>query len=203
MVATFQAGVEDYDVAGLLHLCGGPGWQVTPSRAAVLVHDVLPYYLSVLPEAVAEKVTQGVEQVVRWARQHDVPVLASAPRAASRLEQRGLGARLWGLGPNSDQARSSAVGLPDDAVWVGKRSYSAFFATDLDVELRRSGRDQLVIVGVFVSAGITATTFDALAHDIESFVVADATADYTARHAASLTHLSHTTAQILKVADLC
>ena len=35
-----------------------------------------------------------------------------------------------------------------------------------------------IVTGVFASAGIGATTFDALAYDIEAFVVIEATADY-------------------------
>lgn len=47
-MVTFQADVADYDPADLGDLVGGVGWTVDSSRVAVLVHDMLPYYLQVL-----------------------------------------------------------------------------------------------------------------------------------------------------------
>jgi len=164
------------------------------------VHDLLPYYLEVLPASVGDGVVAQVARLLAWAGQQGVPVLASAPRPASDLVQRGLGGQLWGLGPTQEQTAASCLAelAGDDVVWVAKRSYSAFFATDLAVELARRRRDQLIVVGVFAAAGVTATTFDALAHDVQPFVAVEATADYTrARHAAALTHIATTTGRVL------
>lgn len=199
-VATFQASVEAYDPSELLDQVGGPNWDLEPERVALLVHDLLPYYLQVLPAAVGDGVVGQVRRLVGWARQQSVTVLASAPGPAGDLSQRGLGGQLWGRGASSAQPSTSC--LPelraDDVVWVSKRSYSAFFATDLAVELARRGCDQLLVVGVFVAAGITATTFDALAHDVQPSVVVEATADYTRdRHAAALTHIATTTGRVI------
>lgn len=204
-MATFHAYVESYDSSELVNHAGGPQWDLLPERAALLVHDVLPYYLQVLPTSVGDSVIKQVRQLVTWACRQGVPVLASAPRPADDLAQRGLGGQLWGLGPNREQAGTSC--LPElaaaDVVWVAKRSYSAFFATDLAVELTRRRRDQLIVVGVFAAAGITATTFDALAHDVQPFVVVEATADYTRdRHAAALTHIATTTGRVLSAAAI-
>lgn len=199
-MASFQAHVEEYDPGELADHAGGPDWDLLPERAALLVHDLLPYYLTVLPTSVGNGVVEQVDRLLAWADQQGVPVLASAPRPAGDLAQRGLGGQLWGLGPTWKQAATSC--LPElaaqDVVWVTKRSYSAFFATDLAVELTRRRRDQLIVVGVFAAAGITATTFDALAHDVQPFVAVEATADYTrARHAAALTHIATTTGRVL------
>lgn len=204
-MATFQAYVEEYDSGELVDHAGGPDWDLLPERAALLVHDVLPYYLQVLPPSVGDGLVEQVRQLVAWAGQQGVPVLASGPRPADELAQRGLGGQLWGLGPNREQAGTSCLPelAADEVVWVAKRSYSAFFATDLAVELVRRRRDQLIVVGVFAAAGVTATTFDALAHDVQPFVAVEATADYTRnRHAAALTHIATTTGRVLSTAAI-
>ncbi|WP_370654774.1 isochorismatase family protein [Prescottella sp. R16] len=47
-------------------------------------------------------------------------------------------------------------------------------------ETAASRQDQLAVCGVFASQGVAATSFDALARDIQFFVVSDAVADYNA-----------------------
>lgn len=191
-MATFDVRVEDYDSGDLVAMAAGPEWALDPTRAALLVHDLQPYYLDVLAAGVRTRLGAQVERVVDWAAAHEVPVIGSGPRPASILAQRGLLGQLWGLGPTRDQATAMALrGLEGDHVrWIRKRSYSAFFATDLAEELRRLGRDQLVVVGVFATAGVLATTYDAFARDVKCFVPIEATADYTKElHATALTFI--------------
>jgi enamine deaminase RidA (YjgF/YER057c/UK114 family) len=60
-------------------------------------------------------------------------------------------------------------------------------------------RDQPIVIGVFAAAGVTATSFDALAHDVQPFVAVEASADYTRdRHAVALTHDATTTGRVLR-----
>ncbi|KQU46776.1 hypothetical protein ASG84_09855 [Rhodococcus sp. Leaf278] len=198
-MATFSVEVEDYDVERLRDCVGGPEWELQPERAAVLIHDMQPYYLNVLDDSVRSKVFAAASEVVAWARSSGVPILASAPRAASDVAQRGLLGPMWGLGPNAEEV---AITEPD-FVPIAKRSYSAFYATDLEVELRRRGRDQLIIVGVFASAGILATTFDAFARDIECFVGVEAIADYTAhQHRTALKLIASLTGRVASIQNL-
>lgn len=202
---TFHAEVQDYDAADLLDTAGGVGWQLDASRAAVLVHDMLPYYLQVLPEQVRHRVTGAAEAVVDWAIELEVPVLTSSPRPADRLAKRGLGGRLWGQGPSPYEAEQTAIAALQagrETMRVQKRSYSAFYATDLAVELRRLGRQQLVVVGVFATGGVLATAYDALARDIELFVVIEATADYTvAKHRAALELIRSGIGQVVSLTE--
>ncbi|MEA5455794.1 isochorismatase family protein [Sinomonas sp. JGH33] len=204
-MATFASDVTPYDPRKLDDPRGGHGFEVDPGRCSVLVHDLLPYYVDVLDQLTRDSVIAGSRRVLSWARSHGVPLLASAPRPATGIEQRGLGGRLWGLGPSAGQAAESCLRelAERDVVWLGKRSLSAFFATDLDVELRRTGRDQLVIVGVFASQGIVATSFDALARDIECIVVSDAVADYRPElHSLAMHQVARSTGQVIYAEDL-
>lgn len=61
-----------------------------------------------------------------------------------------------------------------------KRSYSAFYGNDFEVLLRRLGRDQILIVGVYTSIGCHCSAIDAFMRDMRdmrAFLVSDATAD--------------------------
>lgn len=132
-----------------------------------------------------------------------VPLIRSVPRPANYLKQRGLGAKLWGLGPSAEEAGSLVLPQLRNVPCIYKRSLSAFYATDLEVELRRLGCSQLVVAGVFAGGGIVATSFDALARDIEFFVVADAVADFTEeRHHSALHQIATTTGQVLSLSGL-
>lgn len=204
-MVTFDAQVVDYDPAGITTEDGGLGWVLDPARCAVLVHDLLPYYVDLLGPSSSGSVIAGVRAVVDWARSGGVPLIACAPRPADRAEQRGLGGRLWGLGPSQVEARTSCLPelMAEHVPWVRKRSLSAFFATDLEVELRRCGRNQLVVVGVFAGQGILATTFDALARDVETFVVCDAVADYSRdHHIHAMRQVARSTGQVTRIAAL-
>ncbi|MFF2555141.1 isochorismatase family protein [Nocardia sp. NPDC058058] len=204
-MVTFDADVTPYDPAGFANFRDGLGWEFEADRCAVLVHDLLPYYTGVLAEQTRSAVVDQCRTLVDWAFGQSMPVIASAPRPAAVVRQRGLGGSLWGQGPSAAEAAQSCLdGMDEPAVpWIRKRSLSAFYATDLAVELTRQGKDQLVVCGVFASQGIVATSFDALARDLQLFVVSDAVADYNAvLHELALRQIARSTGQIIPTADL-
>ncbi|MGP3690615.1 isochorismatase family protein [Streptomyces sp. IBSNAI002] len=201
----FFLRAEDYDVTRLRCPLGGPSWAIDPARAAVLVHDMQQHYVDVLSPTSARVLLGQVERVVDWADAWGVPLLASGLRVASEPAQRGLLGSCWGIGLTAEQAAETA--LPRlraaDVTRIAKRSYSAFHASDLETELRRRGRDQLLIVGVYASHGILATSVDAIGRDIRVFVPFEATADYTAgRHSAALELIGTMSGRVLAVDDL-
>ena len=67
---------------------------------------------------------------------------------------------------------------PGDRVYT-KWRYSAFHNSSLLADLRALGRDQLVIAGVYAHVGVLMTAVEAYTNDIETFVVADAIADFS------------------------
>lgn len=69
--------------------------------------------------------------------------------------------------------------LPHEPVVV-KQRWSAFFATPLDLVLRRLGVDRLVLAGVQTPNCIRATAYDAVSLDYQVTVLADATASSSA-----------------------
>jgi len=98
-------------------------------------------------------------------------------------QQRGLLKDFWGPGMSaaSEHRMIPEPILPEahDAVLTKWRS-SAFFRTELLDLLREQSRDQLIICGVYAHVGILMTANDGLANDIQTFVVADAIADFSA-----------------------
>ncbi|WP_405020642.1 isochorismatase family protein [Kitasatospora sp. NBC_00070] len=163
-------------------------WQVDPARAALLVHDLQNYFLAAFPpdQAPLAPALANTARLLAHARTHGMPVYYSHQRGGQTREQRGLQYDFWGPGLPADppaRAMPAQVQPVDGDVLLTKWKYSAFARTDLAASLAAAGRDQLVLVGVYAHIGVQMTACDAWQHDIEAFVVADATADFTAeRH---------------------
>ncbi|TSB32631.1 isochorismatase family protein [Streptomyces benahoarensis] len=159
-------------------------WTVDPARAVVLVHDLQQHFLGAYP-AGAQPLTGMLDNTARLLsafRERGVPVVHSTQRGGQTPEERGLQRDFWGPGVADDPAKlavpDQVAPEPGDTV-LTKWKYSAFVRTDLEQRLRDSGRDQLVIVGVYAHIGVLMTACDAWMRDIQAFVVADAVADFS------------------------
>lgn len=162
-------------------------WQCDPSRAALLVHDMQRYFVDFFT-ARQEPVSTLVENI-RGIRSAAVaagmPIIYTAQPGGMTPAERGLLQDMWGPGMSDDPGARQIVGELAPAqrdVVLTKWRYSAFARSDLESLLRRSGRDQLVVCGIYAHVGVLMTANDAFTKDIESFVVADAVADFTAEY---------------------
>ncbi|WP_412540839.1 isochorismatase family protein [Longispora sp. K20-0274] len=159
-------------------------WQPDPQRAVLLVHDMQRYFVDFLP-AGSELVSLLVNNAARLrevAIEQNIPIVYTAQPGAMTPEQRGLLRDIWGPGMTAD-ARSRRIvdelaPRVQDTV-LTKWRYSAFHRSRLEQILRESGRDQLIICGVYAHVGVLKTALDAFTLDIEPFLVADAIADFT------------------------
>jgi len=160
-------------------------WVVDPERAVLLIHDMQRYFLRPFPESLAEQLTRNATTLRDRCRAAGVPIAYTAQPGDMSQADRGLLKDLWGPGMRVDPADREIVEplTPEPADWrLTKWRYSAFHRTDLLARMRDSGRDQLVICGVYGHVGVLMTAVDAFTHDIQPFVVADAIADFSADH---------------------
>ncbi len=71
------------------------------------------------------------------------------------------------------------AGHPED-IRVSKRNWSAFYGTDLDLQLRRRGITQIVLGGIATSIGVESTARAAHEHGYHVTLATDAMADMDA-----------------------
>ncbi|MEU1124553.1 isochorismatase family protein [Streptomyces sp. NPDC005899] len=159
-------------------------WQADPDRAVLLVHDMQRYFLRRFPEG--ESPGAGLVRNATLLREQAVasgmPVAYTAQPGGMTEEQRGLLKDFWGPGMRVDPADREVVEplAPAPGDWLlTKWRYSAFFRSDLLERMRALGRDQLILCGVYAHIGVLTTAVEAFTNDIETFLVADAVADFS------------------------
>lgn len=161
------------------------GWTVDARRAVLLIHDMQNYFVRAFPagQAPREQLVANTASLRQRCARLGVPVAYTAQPGRMSERERGLLRDIWGPGMRTEPADREIVAALAPAAhdWIfTKWRYSAFFGSDLLARLRDSGRDQLVLCGVYAHVGVLATAVDAFSNDIETFVVADAVADFTA-----------------------
>lgn len=160
------------------------GWTLAPHRSALLVHDMQRYFLDAFApdREPATTLVDHVGRLVAAARAAGVPVVYTAQPGDQERGARGLLREFWGPGlratPEHVDIVERLAPRPGDTRLV-KWRYSAFQRTDLRERLRAAGRDQLVVTGVYAHLGCLLTAADAFMQDLETFLVADAVADFS------------------------
>lgn len=169
-------------------------WRVEPARAVLLIHDMQEHFVGpfVADAEPLRTVVPNIAAVRAAARAAGVPVVYTAQPGDQDPQERALLADFWG--PGLTAANESIIGElapADDDVLLTKWRYSAFAKSDLAERMRAWGRDQLVIVGIYAHIGVMTTALDAFMRDVQSYVVRDAVADFSAQdHAHALTYVS-------------
>jgi trans-2,3-dihydro-3-hydroxyanthranilic acid synthase len=158
------------------------GWTVDPDRAVLLIHDMQRYFLGFLPEPLRWELVRNTARLRDQAAALGVPVAYTAQPGGMTPEQRGLLKDFWGPGMRVDPADREVVEplAPVAGDWMlTKWRYSAFFKTDLLDRMTMGSRDQLVVCGVYAHVGVLMSAVEAFTNDIETFLVADAIADFS------------------------
>jgi isochorismate hydrolase len=140
------------------------------------------YFLAPFPEEVHDPLVRNTVLLRERCAALGVPVAYTAQPGDMTDEQRGLLKDFWGPGMHVDPADRQVVDelapAPEDWVFT-KWRYSAFFRSDLLGRMREHGRDQLVVCGVYAHVGVLMSAVEAFTNDIETFLVADAVADFS------------------------
>jgi trans-2,3-dihydro-3-hydroxyanthranilic acid synthase len=162
-------------------------WTVAPDRAVLLVHDMQRYFVRFFPagEQPVDALLHNIRRLRRACAERGVPVAYTAQPGAMTDDQRGLLKDIWGPGMSADPEQRDIVDelAPGEADQVfTKWRYSAFFRTGLRDFMLRLGRDQLIVCGVYAHVGCLVTACEAFTQDMQTFLVADAVADFTAEY---------------------
>ncbi|MEU3955672.1 isochorismatase family protein [Streptomyces achromogenes] len=179
------------------------GWRVDPRRAVLLLHDMQEYFLKPFPRdtALGRALVDNTARLRTTCKALGVPVAYTAQPGSMTPEQRGLLKDFWGPGMRATPEHRKVVSPlePDDEDWTfTKWRYSAFFKSDLLERMRAGGRDQLIVCGVYAHVGVLMTAVEAYTNDIETFVVADAVADFSAHyHRLALTYAAERAAKVV------
>lgn len=179
-------------------------WAIEPDRCALLIHDMQPHYLHILPNDCHRQLIENVRLIAMDCIASGIPIFASLVPPQSECE-RGLMLDMWGKGPSVSQGLEPQLGLERLPVrTLVKRSYSAFYGNDFELLLRRLGRDAVIIVGVYTSIGCHYSAVDAFARDIRAFLVSDASADLDpADHIRGLETASRICARVVDTSGVC
>jgi len=70
------------------------------------------------------------------------------------------------------------LAMPGD-ILITKRQWSAFYGTELDLQLRRRGIKTIVLAGVATNMGVESTARQAFEHSYAVIIVEDATSGFT------------------------
>lgn len=183
-------------------------WAFEPQRAALLIHDMQEYFLNFWGEnsAMMETVVANIKALRDFAKQHNIPVYYTAQPKEQSDEDRALLNDMWGPGltRSPEQQRVIAALAPDEADTVlVKWRYSAFHRSPLEMMLKETGRDQLIITGVYAHIGCMTTATDAFMRDIKPFFVADALADFSRdEHLMSLKYVAGRSGRVVLTEEL-
>jgi ureidoacrylate peracid hydrolase len=176
-------------VAGFLSAVGrrDPVFDLELGTSALLVIDMQKDFI--LPGAPLEgwncmAIVPTISQLVAFFRQNYRPVIWT--KHIHQLNDIGLLGPMWpSTGPDSP-TKALVKGTPGveiidelpaptaSELVIEKRRYSAFFQTDLELNLRTMGVDTLVITGVHTNICCEATGRDGFMRDFQIMSVADA-----------------------------
>ncbi|MGY3085663.1 isochorismate hydrolase [Pseudomonas fragi] len=160
-------------------------WTVNPERAILLIHDMQQYFVQPFKEKHRDQLIHNITTLCLRGRELGIPIAYTAQPGDMTPEQRGLLIDFWGPGmkvtPEDRNIVKELTPTPND--WIStKWRYSAFFRSDLLNRMQEAGRDQLIICGVYAHIGVLFTAVEAFTNDIQTFLVADAVADFSQKH---------------------
>lgn len=159
-------------------------WSVDPQRAVLLIHDMQQYFLNFydLESELIQTLTRNIQTIKQTCIDAGIPVVYTAQPGDQKQEDRALLTDFWGPGLKADDSITRifpALAPTEQDIVYTKWRYSAFQRTPLKAMMDETGRDQLIIVGIYAHIGCLQTAAEAFMTDIQAFMVSDAVADFS------------------------
>lgn len=159
-------------------------WKAEPKRSVLLIHDMQQYFIDFYEkgDSPIPELLKNITTIKNRCMELGIPVVYTAQPGEQDPKDRALLTDFWGPGLDNNPNQTnivSEVAPTDDDIVLTKWRYSAFKRTNLLELMKEQGRDQLIICGVYAHIGCLLTASEAFMQDIESFLVADAVADFS------------------------
>ncbi|MFV8437234.1 isochorismatase [Vibrio owensii] len=159
-------------------------WSVEPQRAVLLIHDMQQYFLNFydVESELIQTLTRNIQIIKQTCIDAGIPVVYTAQPGDQKQEDRALLTDFWGPGLKADDSITRifpALAPTEQDIVYTKWRYSAFQRTPLKAMMDETGRDQLIIVGIYAHIGCLQTAAEAFMTDIQAFMVSDAVADFS------------------------
>ncbi|WP_199455729.1 isochorismatase family protein [Vibrio owensii] len=159
-------------------------WSVEPQRAVLLIHDMQQYFLNFydVESELIQTLTRNIQTIKQTCIDAGIPVVYTAQPGDQKQEDRALLTDFWGPGLKADDSITRifpALEPTEQDIVYTKWRYSAFQRTPLKAMMDETGRDQLIIVGIYAHIGCLQTAAEAFMTDIQAFMVSDAVADFS------------------------
>lgn len=159
-------------------------WSVDPQRAVLLIHDMQQYFLNFydVESELIQTLTRNIQTIKQTCIDAGIPVVYTAQPGDQKQEDRALLTDFWGPGLKADDSITRifpALAPTEQDIVYTKWRYSAFQRTPLKAMMDETGRDQLIIVGIYAHIGCLQTAAEAFMTDIQAFIVSDAVADFS------------------------
>jgi isochorismate hydrolase len=191
--------IADYDRDGLVF---------RPERAALLVVDMQRVFVDPEGETylpMSAGACERLKKMVEACRQESVPVFFTRHVHQQAQQDGGSMARWWSSlimeGTPDAELVETLQPLETERV-ITKCRYSAFAGTPLEMILRSTGVEDLIIGGVMTNLCCETTARDAFVRDFNVFFLADGTATADeALHLSSLRNIAHGFGRVMGVAE--
>lgn len=141
-------------------------WSVDPQRAVLLIHDMQQYFLNFydVESELIPTLTRNIQTIKQTCIDAGIPVVYTAQPGDQKQEDRALLTDFWGPGLKADDSITRifpALAPTEQDIVYTKWRYSAFQRTPLKAMMDETGRDQLIIVGIYAHIGCLQTAAEA------------------------------------------
>ncbi|BCE01314.1 isochorismatase family protein [Marinicellulosiphila megalodicopiae] len=177
--------ITQYPLSGALNnIENKTTWKIDPKKSILLIHDMQNYFVNFYDDngELIKTIVNNIVELKKWCVLHAIPVFYTAQPGNQDQKERALLTDFWGKGLDGSDNKPDIIDQlkpTDNDVVLNKWRYSAFKKSNLEQTMKQSGRDQLIVCGIYAHIGVLSTALDAFMYDIKPFVIADAVADFT------------------------